>query len=543
MAHHTEELRRRHHPPVARSRWLALTLLLLPAALGAQQGAPRRGGDSASERSRPEGARPDLQATARRDSDAAPERSRPEAARPEQQAPSYDARFTAGTMRIDYFHTGGKSQELVALDRVVADGPWPGSRTQLIDATNLGLYRFLVRDSASGELLYSRGFSSIFAEWTTTAEAASRFRTFHESLRFPWPRRPVRVVLEKRAPSTATRIGEFREVWSADVDPASRFVNTAVLAPQGKVVSFQEHGPAAGKVDIVLIAEGYTAAQEAKFEADAKRLLESLFREEPFRSQRASFNVRGVFAPSAESGAHRARGGVHRRTRTSTEYNIFDSERYMLTLDNRSLRDLASAAPYEFLAVLVNDAQYGGGGIHNSHATVAVDSDFAEYVFVHEFAHHFAALADEYYTSDVAYQTGAVVKPEPWERNITALHEPAALKWRELLAPGTPVPTPWAKAEYEAHSQRVQEQRQALVERNAPEAEYDRLFAAQRDWEQAFFRNERFAGSVGAFEGAGYETTGLYRPELDCIMFSRNPVGFCDVCRKALEEIIGLYSA
>jgi len=461
----------------------------------------------------------------------------------QQAAPSYDASFTGGTMRVDYFHTGGKGQEIVALDRVVADGEWPGSRTQLIDPTNLGLYRFLVRDAASGSLLYSRGFSSIFAEWTTTAEAAALYRTFHESLRFPWPQRPVRVVLEKRAPSTATQVGEFQEIWNLDVDPASRFVNRASLAPQSRVVTFLENGPAATRVDIALIAEGYLAADSAKFEADARRLLSALFQTEPFKSQKGSFNVRGVFAPAAERGSHRARAGVQRRTRTSTEYNIFDSERYILALDNRALRDLASAVPYEFVEVLVNDSQYGGGGIHNSHATVAVDSDFADYVFVHEFAHHFAALADEYYTSDVAYQTGAAVKPEPWERNITALHRPEALKWRDLVSPGTPVPTPWEKAPYEAHSQQVREQRQALVDRNAPQAEYDRLFAVQRDWELAFFRTQQFARKVGAFEGAGYETTGLYRPELDCIMFSRNPVGFCAVCRRALEEIIGLYTA
>lgn len=457
-------------------------------------------------------------------------------------SPPYDASFTDGTIRLDYFHTGGKGQEIVALDQVVADGPWPGSRTQLIDSTNLGLYRFLVRDAASGRLLYSRGFSSIFAEWTTTAEAASLFRTFHESLRFPWPRQPVQVVLEKRAPSTTTQIGEFQEIWSVEVDPASRFVNRAELAPQGRVVTFQENGPSATKVDIVLIAEGYTAAQSAKFEGDARRLLEALFREEPFRSHRSDFNVRGVFAPEPESGIERARAGIDRRTRTSTEYNIFDSERYILTLDNRALRDLASAAPYEFVEVLVNDSQYGGGGIHNSHATVAVDSDFADYVFVHEFAHHFAALADEYYTSDVAYQTGAAVKPEPWERNITALHDPAALKWRDLVSPGTPVPTPWEKAEYEAHAQEIRQQRDALTQRNAPQAEYDLLFARQRDWELAFFRRQQYAGRVGAFEGAGYETTGLYRPELDCIMFSRDPVGFCAVCRRAIEEIIRLYT-
>ena len=129
--------------------------------------------------------------------------------------------------------------------------------------------------------------------------------------------------------------------------------------------------------------------------------------------------------PSAESGVNRPNAGVFRRTPLSAEYNIFDSERYVLTLDNRALRDAASAAPYEFIEILVNDKTYGGGGIFNDQATASVDSAFSPYVFVHEFGHHFAALADEYYTSDVAYEPGAAARPEPWEPNVTALQDPA----------------------------------------------------------------------------------------------------------------------
>jgi hypothetical protein len=81
-------------------------------------------------------------------------------------------------------------------------------------------------------------------------------------------------------------------------------------------------------------------------------------------------------------------------------------------------------APYEFIEILANEQQYGGGGIFNDQATTAVDTGFAEYVFVHEFGHHFAGLADEYYTSDVAYETGASDLPEPWEPNVTAPQGP-----------------------------------------------------------------------------------------------------------------------
>ena len=439
-------------------------------------------------------------------------------------------------MRVDYLHTGGPgTSETVSLDRVVNDGAWPGSRTQLVDPTNLGKYLFEVHDAGSGRLLYSRGFASVYGEWETTPEVKTAHRTFHESLRFPWPAQPVRVTLKKRQADNT-----FARVWSTDVDPASRFVNAA--APKGRigtVWTLFENGPPAEKVDLLVIGEGYTTQQLPKFRKDAERLLGSLFAEEPFKSRKKDFNVRLLGVPSAEPGINRPNAGVFRRTPISAEYNIFDSERYVLTLDNRALRDAASAAPYEFIEILVNEQTYGGGGIFNDQATASVDSAFSDYVFVHEFGHHFAALADEYYTSDVAYETGGV-KPEPWEPNATA--DPSAGKWRDLVTPGTPLPTPWPKEEFEKHSLSIQERRRAIRKRNAPEAEMDALFREQRDWEEKLFASMPHAKAVGAFEGAAYEARGLYRPQADCIMFTRDRVGFCRVCQRAIARIIDLYS-
>jgi hypothetical protein len=255
-----------------------------------------------------------------------------------------------------------------------------------------------------------------------------------------------------------------------------------------------EHGSPADKVDLLILGDGYTASEAGKFRDDVTRLVDALFSIEPFKSRRADFNVRAMAIPAAASGIHRARGDAHRRTALSTEFNVFDSERYVLTLDNRALRDIASAAPYEFVEILANERTYGGGGIFNDHATTTVDSAFSPYVFVHEFAHHFAALADEYYTSDVAYETGAAVHPEPWEPNVTALHDPATLKWRDLVTPGTPLPTPWDKKVYEAKSRETQARRRALRERNAPEAEMDALFQEQEAWETRFLASQKHAG-------------------------------------------------
>ena len=449
----------------------------------------------------------------------------------------FDDHFTNKTMRVDYFHSGGLGTEIFGLDRVVSDGPWAGSRTRLVDDLNLGKYLFEVIDRRTNRVIYSRGFASIYGEWETTPKYRELHRTFHESFRIPWPKQPIQVVLKKRDSENS-----FHEIWSTVIDPDSRFVNPTDREPMGRVWTLFEHGPPAEKVDLLVISEGYTEAELPKFHTDARRLVDALFEEEPFKRRKSDFNVWGLDLPSPKSGVSRPRAVEFRRTPLSAEYNIFDSERYLLTYDNRALRDAASAAPYEFLEILVNEEQYGGGGIFNFQATASADTGFAEYVFVHEFGHHFAGLADEYYTSDVAYETGASYHPEPWEPNVTALHNSNDLKWGELVDADTPLPTPWDKKEFESGSSSAQAERLALRADGAPEAELDRLFTAQMERETALLQSMTHAGKVGAFEGASYEPTGLYRPEIDCIMFTRNPVGFCRVCEQAIGLAIDQYS-
>ena len=70
----------------------------------------------------------------------------------------------------------------------------------------------------------------------------------------------------------------------------------------------------------------------------------------------------------------------------------------------------------------------------------------------------------------------------------------------------------------------------------------DALFREQRNFEEKFLAAMKYGQAVGAFEGAGYEAKGLYRPQADCIMFTRDPVGFCRVCRRGITRIIDRYS-
>ena len=449
----------------------------------------------------------------------------------------FDEDFTGATLRLDYFHTGDADEEYFSLDRARVEGPWPGSRTQLLDPTNLGKYLFEIVDLGTNRVIYSRGFASIYGEWETTGEASSGFkRTFPEAVRFPEPRRPFQLRMRKRAGTTG-----FREVWSLRIDPGSRFVDRAPV-PEGLVWDVTVHGDPSEKVDVLFLGDGYKPEEMPRFHAEVTRLAGALLAIEPFRSREEDFNIRAIDTPASESGITRPRGGTFRTSPLGARYNSFDSERYILTLDDRRWRDVAAAAPYEFVVVLVNERKYGGGGIYGLFATAAARSAFAEYLVIHEFGHHFAGLGDEYYTSDTAYEAPAGRLDEPWEPNVTALHDPAELKWGDLATAGVPLPTPWSKEAYESESMKRQEQRRRLRAEGAPEEDLEALFREERELFTEMLGNDEHAGKVGAFEGAGYRAKGLYRPSVDCIMFTRDDVGFCPVCARAIERVVDLYA-
>jgi hypothetical protein len=446
----------------------------------------------------------------------------------------FEAWFLPSTMRVDYYHSGTATEDRIALDRVVREGAWAGRRSRLAETLDLGLYRLEVRDAASDRVIFANGFCSVFGEWQTTAPAKTQWGTFHASLRFPWPQQSVAVVILRRGEDA------WHELWKVHVDPESRFVFQAEAPPDDGVWNVLDNGPPAEKLDLVFLGDGYTAAEQQKFHADVRRLTERLFTEEPWRSRRDDINVHAVDVVSPASGITRPRDGAFLRTALDCQYNVFDLERYALTLDNRTLREVAAAAPYDYLVILLNSNRYGGGGILNDQATVAADSTFADYILVHELGHHLAGLGDEYYVAQVAYETGRVPRVEPWEPNLTALLAPAGVKWHDLVLPDTPIPTPWSKEAYETAAHESQQRRRAREALPRDDVQLEADFREERQSLTQLLAANEFAGRIGAFEGAGYETRGLYRPAIDCLMFSRNEVGFCAVCRRAIERMIDL---
>ena len=436
------------------------------------------------------------------------------------------------TWRLDFYQTGGPGIEAYSVDRLVVEPlPWPDARASDVDARLTGNYRYEVVDG-SGRVTFARGYDPAFAEWVTTAESKQVRRTFSDSLRFPALTGKATIILKKRDPD-----GDYKEVWRYAIDPADPFIDRSTSARQ-ELLEIEKHGDPRGKVDILLLGDGYTAADcRRTFRTHARRAADALFALEPFKSRRDAFNIWGLCPPSAQSGIASASRGLYYRTPAGAAYDAFGSERYILTFENRAWRDIAAWAPYEYVTILTNGDTYGGGGLYNVYSTAAAGNAFADYLFVHEFAHHFAGLADEYYTSPVAYEPPEHIV-EPWPANVTATTDTARVKWRDLLTPGTPVPTPWPKEQFEAMSKEFQSRRARIRAEKRAESEMTQLFREELEATTKLLSSAQHHGTVGVFQGANYDAKAFYRPQIDCIMFTRNKVPFCRVCQRALAEVI-----
>ena len=446
--------------------------------------------------------------------------------------------FLDKTMRVDLYHTGTKGQEMIALDRVSEEGEWAGTRSQLLDPLNLGEYFVRVFDVVSAQPIFSRGYSTYFNEWQTTDEAlAGVVRTFHETVRFPFPKNAVQVTVSRRDKQMV-----FHEIFSTTIDPKEPTqVHKEAHAYSYKTTKLIDNGPPQNKVDLLILPDGYTKNDMEKFHKDAQHFTDVLFGTSPFKERKKDFNVWIIDVESGQSGIDKPDKNEWKQNALGTTYNTFGSARYVLTEEDRLLRDIASAVPYDVLSILVNDNRYGGGGIYNLYQTCYTQTDTKgmewqmDYVFVHELGHSFAGLGDEYYTSQVSYNDFYSKGIEPWEPNLTALNNPSTLKWKDLVAPGIPLPTPWEKSKYDSL-----ETLRSKLDRLAPDYYQKREPLYQE--ELNILRDARYAGKVGAFEGAGYVSKGVYRPAIDCRMFSLSLVDFDPVCRAAIERMIDYYT-
>ena len=450
-----------------------------------------------------------------------------------QSSPRFEDFFLDETLRIDYFHAGDKSEEILSLDRLYRQGIWAGNPNSLIDPSLSGRYRVKLYDVASNRLIYSRGFDAYFGEYKTTVPAKNGIkRTFHETALVPYPRYPVLFVIESR-----DRDNLYRSLFTHRIDPGDYHIIRESPARGDKIYEILNNGDPHSHVDLLFVAEGYTAADQGKFEQDLRRLSGLMFGWEPYRSMKQKFNIRGIFSPSPEGGVDEPRQGIYRHTLLNASFNAMDTDRYLMTEENETLRDVAAQAPYDAVLIMVNSKRYGGGGIYNDYTIFTSDGSWNEYVFLHEFGHAFAGLADEYYTRDVSYEEFFPQGIEPVEPNITALLNPAQLKWKDLVTPGLPIPTPWGQETYDS----LTTLRDSLSRSGSTDRE---LMKALNTRIQHFFVDHPLRGKIGAFEGAGYVPKGLYRPTVNSLMnqFNEQEKTLYRVNEQAITRVIRYYT-
>ena len=416
--------------------------------------------------------------------------------------------FLPKTMRLDYYHAGDAQSEHFFVDEVIEEPYWAGNKQYLVDERPVGSHQFKVIDKASGKVIYSRGFNTLFNEWQCTPEAKTTPKAMPEGIVFPYPKNDVIVEFYTRENATGTMHKKFTH----EIDVDSYFIRKS--RPTLSTIDIHYTGNPAKRVDVVIIPEGYTEAEKDKFVDAAKAFAEDILSYHPYDEYRDKFNFRAVWAPSAESGVSIPGEHQWRSTALDAHYYTFDSERYQMFEDYQRVLDIASNVPYEIIYVLTNSQKYGGGGIFNFYGISAANIPGASTrkTYSHEFGHLFAGLADEYVggteMSDLYFQG-----VEPWEANITTLANLDAKAWGRMIPA-------------DQRAKATDNSGWALNPQNPESPDYN----PKRPW------------ALGIYEGGGYLQQGVYRPWPNCMMnwFHRIDL-YCPVCVEAIRETIDLY--
>jgi len=456
---------------------------------------------------------------------------------------TFDGFFEDATLRLDYELCGDAKHSEIYLQDMLKTSVWAGRRENLDSLLLRGNGQIVVRSAGTGQKLYANGFSSLFLEWQATPEAEERQRAFEICLQVPFPKEPVTVevaLFDTHGKVAAKIVHEvdpadilIRDLAVGDAGSGSgataragevtsvRAGQTAGIPAQGspktgaELRMLNEGGAVDAALDLVVVAEGYLASQKEKFYADAERLIcNELFATEPYTSFRDRFNIRALFVPSADEGPSVPREGIWHDTAVDSHYDTFYSDRYLTTSSMRKLYDVIGTLPFEHVIVLVNTPLYGGGGIYNNISVACSDHPSSAIVFVHEFGHAFAGLADEY-----AYDEFDSVYPadtEPWEPNITTLKDFGS-KWEDMLPAGVQIPT-------------------------APDPLIDTVDVRKVWADLAPELRAELNEQLGVYEGAGNSTSGVYRPVQECRMRINECDSFCPVCRRAITRTIEFYT-
>ncbi|MFD4241626.1 M64 family metallopeptidase [Streptomyces sp. NPDC058525] len=254
-------------------------------------------------------------------------------------------------------------------------------------------------------------------------------------------------------------------------------LSEAERAADGEVAKMIDNGPTGDRLDVVVIGDGYTSAELERFRADARQKWDEVTAVEPYTTYRNLFNVWTVDAVSRESGVSGDPAPATVRDTALGSYFWCEEIERLLCVDQPKVDAYVAKAPAaDLVIVLANSAKYGGAGYNERSDTLGYEGistasaghPKSGQVAIHETGHSLGKLADEYFYAGVP-EYEEYTGPEPAESNSSAL--PA-----------------------------------------------DRMADRQAKWYRWLGETSPDGGTVGAYEGGGYYTTGLYRPTDNSIM-------------------------
>lgn len=408
-------------------------------------------------------------------------------------AQQFDKYFEDNTLRLDYTFSGDSAHQEIFLDELNKTPGWAGRRRRLNQLPLLGNGQIYVRDVKTDSTIYATSFSTLFQEWQTTEEAARTRKSFENVFQVPFPKQPVRVTVQLRDVHHKVLSSFTHVVDPKDILIRRQRFDEALVTPHKYI---WKGGDSKDCIDIAIMAEGYTTAEMPVFYKDAQVAVEQILLHEPFKTYKNRLNFVAVASSSAESGVSQPKQGVWVSTAMNAHFDTFYSDRYLTTLHLKDVNNLLSGIPYEHIIILANTDKYGGGGIYNSYTLTAAHDKLFKPVVVHEFGHSFGGLADEYFYDD-QYTTMYPSDTEPWEQNITTLHDFSS-KWKDMLPKGTRIP-------------------------------------GKADGKDIYTK-------IGVYEGGGYQSKGVYRAFQECRMKINEAPAFCPVCQRALTRLIKFYT-
>ncbi|WP_010664348.1 M64 family metallopeptidase [Marinilabilia salmonicolor] len=392
-------------------------------------------------------------------------------------------------LRIDFILSGDTQEQTATIANYLTSPNYYGSPDQTHPDFDYGSYRILLTTPDKQDTLFTKGFCTLFEEWRATAEAKHKKRAFKQTIETPFPLQEVMVSLEFRE-----KTGDFTTIMTEKFSPSTLITKINPANFPTKII----HGSnvPSKKLDLLILAEGYTSTETENFFEDAEKMVSELFKTPPYNKLRNKITIRAMAVTSIESGTNNPRKDEWKNTAMGSTFNTFGTDRYLESLSTWKIYDYAAAHPRDHIVVLVNTKKYGGGGVYNHFSITSAGHPQSARVLIHEMGHGLAGLGDEYYSSEVTYSGFFDLNTEPWHPNITTLVD-FERKWKDLIDESVPVPTP---------------------EKN------------------------KYKNVTGLFEGAGYSAKGIYRPALNCRMKANEADGFCEVCKLSIEKVVNFYS-